>query len=297
LLQYPPKVMYVRFDDASWQVDGMAEAGTYPTTPIKKYWHVDTQGKTLKVGRTQQPVAPDYARTAYNSQGMTLAAAIVDLCFDENMDPATAYVALSRVKTAEDILIMQSFSIEPFRQGAQLGPRLLMKKLRGEDVQPDVEEYLSQETQKHDEEKQEKLMQAALKANAAHETRLKRQRHKRKDTTTEQREATQEMDTERRKRARQEMTEEKTGAKYEEEQQEKLMQAALRVNAAQEKKMKNQRHQSNEMTPEQKEAAQEKDTERRKRARHEIPEANRDAQREKQRQRMQRLREEKRKRK
>ena len=53
--------------------------------------HVDVV-KTLKVKRTQQPVAPDYARTAYNSQGMTLPAAIVDLCFDENMDPATAYV-------------------------------------------------------------------------------------------------------------------------------------------------------------------------------------------------------------
>ena len=87
LLQYPPKVLYVKFDDASWLVEGMAEAGAYPVTPIKKYWHVDPQGKTLKVRRTQQPVAPDYTRTAYNSQGMTLAAAVVDLCFDANMDP------------------------------------------------------------------------------------------------------------------------------------------------------------------------------------------------------------------
>ena len=83
--------------------------------------HVDQQEKTLKVKRTQQPVAPDYACTAYNSQGMTLPAAIVDLCFDENMDPATAYVSLSRVKVADDILIMQAFNLKPFTQGSPLG--------------------------------------------------------------------------------------------------------------------------------------------------------------------------------
>ena len=108
-----------------------------------------------------------------------------------------------------------------FRQGAQLGPWLL-KKLRGEDVQPDVDEYLSQEAQKHDEETQEKLMQAALKANrdAAQEKKMKRQRYKRNEMSTEQRrEAEQQTNTERRKRVRHEMAEEKKEAEREKQQQ------------------------------------------------------------------------------
>ena len=123
LLNYTPKVLLVHFEGATWQIDGL-DPGTYPLIPIGKYWSVDPQGKALKVKRTQQPVAPDYARTAYTAQGMTLPAAIVDLCFDDNMDPATAYVALSRVKTADDILIMQAFNIKPCTQGSPLGPAL-----------------------------------------------------------------------------------------------------------------------------------------------------------------------------
>jgi hypothetical protein len=95
-----------------------------------------------------------------------------------------------------------------------------LKKLRGEDVQPDVDEYLAQETQKYDEEKQEKLMQAALKANAALEKKMKRQRYKRNEMSTEQRrEAEQQTNTERRKRVRHEMAEEKKEAEREKQQQ------------------------------------------------------------------------------
>ena len=71
----------------------------------------------------------------------------MDLCFDDNMDPATACAALSRVKTADDILIMQAFSITPFTQGSPPGPRLSTKKLRGEDIKSHVEEFLAQEAE------------------------------------------------------------------------------------------------------------------------------------------------------
>jgi len=191
LLQYPPKVLYVKFNDAAWSVEGMKESGTYPVTPISKYWHVDQQEKTLKVKRTQQPVAPDYARTAYNSQGMTLPAAIVDLCFDENMDPATAYVSLSRVKVADDILIMQAFNLKPFTQGSPLGPRLLLKKLRGEDIQPDIDQHLEQERQQREEERIAKAEAAQAKeAKQTERAAKKRERDNRKyDAMPEQEKA------------------------------------------------------------------------------------------------------------
>ena len=97
----------------------------------------------LRVSRLQLPVGPDYAITAYSSQGLTLDSAIVDLCFDERTDTATAYVALSRVRTRNDILIMQSFSLHLFQKGIPIGPKLLLKKLRGEDIADDIAEHLA----------------------------------------------------------------------------------------------------------------------------------------------------------
>jgi len=44
------------------------------------------------------------------------------------------YVALSRVRTANDILILQPFSKDVFQQGVNENPDILMGYLRGEDV-------------------------------------------------------------------------------------------------------------------------------------------------------------------
>ena len=63
------------------------------------------------------------------------------------------------------------------------------------------------------------------------------------------------------------------------------MQAALKANAAQEKKTKRQRHKRNKTSTEQREAEQAMDTERRKRARHEMTEEERKTEGEKDRQR------------
>ena len=125
----------------------MCEAGTYPVKVAKKTWFVDENRMcpVLRVSRTQTPVGPDYARTAYSTQGLTLDAAIVDLCFDENTDPTTAYIAMSRVRCADDILIMQAFNIDIFRQGIPIGPAMLMKHLRGEDLEADIAAHLAAE--------------------------------------------------------------------------------------------------------------------------------------------------------
>ena len=67
----------------------------------------------MRIKRHQFPIAPDYARTAYATQGFTLDAAIVDLNYDARTDPVTGYVALSRVRCADDILILQPFEKVP----------------------------------------------------------------------------------------------------------------------------------------------------------------------------------------
>ena len=93
------------------------------------------------MSREQVGVGPDYARTAYSTQGLTLDAALVDLCFSDETNPTTAYVALSRVRGANDVLIIQEFDIEPFQQGIPVGPSWLLKTLRGEDLSADIAAY------------------------------------------------------------------------------------------------------------------------------------------------------------
>ena len=91
-------------------------------------------------------MAPDYGRTAYSSQGLTLECAKVDLNFSKNIDPVTGYVAISRVKLADDILILQPFSLDVFQQGEAQQPHIMMEYMKLEKgkkhlIQPKIDAY------------------------------------------------------------------------------------------------------------------------------------------------------------
>ena len=88
----------------------------------------------LKVQRTQLPLAPAFAITAYASQGQTLRPAIVDLRLGKGTSIITAYVAFTRVTDRSDLLIYRPFAHTSFRGGPVVGPDPLMKVLRGESV-------------------------------------------------------------------------------------------------------------------------------------------------------------------
>ena len=88
----------------------------------------------MKIRRHQLPVAPDFARTIYSMQGFTLPAGKVDLNLGAHSDPVTGYVALSRFRRADDVLILQPFELEVFQQGVADQPALLLEKLRGQDI-------------------------------------------------------------------------------------------------------------------------------------------------------------------
>ena len=68
----------------------------------------------LKVARQQLPPAPAFALTVHASQGQTLVAAIVDLQIGSGMSPMSSYVALTRVRSREDLLIYRPFEQELF---------------------------------------------------------------------------------------------------------------------------------------------------------------------------------------
>ncbi|CAJ1331064.1 unnamed protein product, partial [Effrenium voratum] len=135
-----PTCVYVKFDGATWQLDGAPEPGLYPVYPARKVWKLDAKRKkpALKIARTQLPLAPAYAITAHGSQGKTLPAALVDFNVDRRTDVTFGTVAASRVRSREDVLILRPFERWLYTRGAPEGPALLLKQLRGEEVDWDA---------------------------------------------------------------------------------------------------------------------------------------------------------------
>ncbi|CAJ1402349.1 unnamed protein product [Effrenium voratum] len=123
-----------------WELDGAPEPGLYPVYPVRKVWKLDAKRKkpVLKIARTQLPLAPAYATTAHGSQGKTLPAALVDFNVDKRTDVTFGTVAASRVRSREDILISRGFERWLYTRGALEGPALLLKQLRGEEVDWDA---------------------------------------------------------------------------------------------------------------------------------------------------------------
>ena len=132
-----PYIVYVKFEGASWQLEGTEEPGLYPIVPRTADWYLDRGRKVkfLKVKRTQLPLSPGYAMTAHSSQGKTLPAVLLDLQVDRKVDPTIGTVAATRVRKREDVLIMRPFSQFLYQRGpASDGPDLLLQKLRGEAI-------------------------------------------------------------------------------------------------------------------------------------------------------------------
>ena len=151
-LRYHPKAVYVKFKDVTWKLDGIDEVGVYPIKDTTATWHVKaTKPKSIQVRRQQIPISPGFARTAYSVQGFTLLAAIVDLCFQATMDIITAYIALSRVKRADDILIMRPFSLERYQEGVPINKKVMMAYFKREDpsvITDLLQEYLEMRSKK-----------------------------------------------------------------------------------------------------------------------------------------------------
>ncbi|CAJ1414058.1 unnamed protein product, partial [Effrenium voratum] len=131
-----PTCVYVKFDGATWQLDGAPEPGLYPVYPARKVWKLDAKRKkpVLKIARTQLPLALAYAITAHGSQGKTLPAALVDFNVDKRTDVTFGTVAASRVRSRKDVLILRPFERWLYTRGAPEGPALLLQQLRGEEV-------------------------------------------------------------------------------------------------------------------------------------------------------------------
>ncbi|CAJ1379302.1 unnamed protein product [Effrenium voratum] len=130
-----PTCVYVKFDGAAWQLDGAPEPGLYPR---KK--------PVLKIARTQLPLAPAYAITAHGSQGKTLPAALVDFNVDKRTDVTFGTGGRLDLEAPDNTAGGREERVVPGRpferwlytRGAPEGPALLLKQLRGEEVDWDA---------------------------------------------------------------------------------------------------------------------------------------------------------------
>ena len=120
----------------SWIIDGIDEAGVYPIRPCKSDWYLDQRcaKPKLNVKRYQLPLAPAYSIAAHGSQGQTLRAAMLDLAIGRGVSLIASYVAMTRARRKEDLLIYREFLREVFAQGAPEGPSLLLRQLRGDRI-------------------------------------------------------------------------------------------------------------------------------------------------------------------
>ena len=98
-----------------------------PSRPKRGAWHLDKGRRhpVLKVTRLQLPLAPAFSLTAHAAQGQTLPAAIVDMQIGRGTSPIASYVALTRIKTRNDLLIYRAFDHGLFRRGSLDGARAL----------------------------------------------------------------------------------------------------------------------------------------------------------------------------
>ena len=97
----------------------------------------------------------------------------MDLNLRDNADPVTGYVAMSRFKRAEDVLILQPFDLEVFQQGIADQPRLLLERLRNlkKDMSAILEEHRASEQKKAEEKKRKRAETArAARVQAADTT-------------------------------------------------------------------------------------------------------------------------------
>ena len=140
-LAHLPEMLFLKIPNASWTWSPDLGPGIIGISPQVISWHLDRQYE-VGVERRGFTVASDFSGTAHSFAGDTLnAALIVCLAWGAKPDkPAqlSGYMCVSRVKSIDDIIIVQPYSPTLFAQGDLPGPELLLEYQRGK--VDDVEE-------------------------------------------------------------------------------------------------------------------------------------------------------------
>ena len=99
------------------------------------YWTLDAE-ECIEIHRRGFPVVTNFSSTTDGATGKTIDTTVLDLSGLEEVPTVKkamkGYIALSRVRKADDLWLARPFAPGLFRQGPQLWPTLLMETLRGD---------------------------------------------------------------------------------------------------------------------------------------------------------------------
>ena len=134
VLQHRPVELQIEVVTATKLMPLIAGKRIYTLKMTARRWTLG-KGGAVKVLRYGFPIVPDFGGTAHAYCGTTLDACLGDLLpwyiKPRLEDALRAYIIKSRVRDASRILLAQPYSPQLFRQGAQIGPHLLMGALQG----------------------------------------------------------------------------------------------------------------------------------------------------------------------
>ena len=129
-----PRVLFLEMQTPMKKSYPNLPAMWFPMTPVTKYWCLDAD-ENIDICRRGYPLVPNFSTTIDAATGQTLESAIPDLgdefCTPSSHAAMRGYIALSRVKSADSLLIAQPFNPLLFRLGAQAWPTLLFSVLMG----------------------------------------------------------------------------------------------------------------------------------------------------------------------
>ena len=146
-MQHVPKRIFVEMEVNTFpRYDDLRE-NWVPIPPTTTEWSLD-HAEAIQIKRRGFAMSPDFSSTIHTATGRTLESAVPDLGSIEDVPNAQkameSYIALSRVTSAEGLIIAQPFAPTLFRQGPAPYPTLLLQVLKGEVSQLEMDEKCRQ---------------------------------------------------------------------------------------------------------------------------------------------------------
>ena len=123
-----PEIVYVKFHDPTIGGESAVSMLDPLTGLFIKVVKIEPMTVTFpalnrpphQIRRTQIPLIPAYAITIHKSQSLTLDLAVIDISNLRLMKPGMAYVALSRVRSLMDLLLMDGFNYSCIRSSLEV---------------------------------------------------------------------------------------------------------------------------------------------------------------------------------
>ena len=130
-----PKILYIELEKPLTEPYPNLPENWFLMKPVDTYWTLDSD-EHIEIARRGFPLVPNFSTTIDGATGSTLKSSITDLGDFGNVPSYHAamrgYIALSRVTSADNMLLARSFNPMLFRLGPQPFPSLLFRALNGE---------------------------------------------------------------------------------------------------------------------------------------------------------------------